>query len=88
LRAANLRIVGATLHVVDLLAIEFEGNAELDQRLDLALSRKDSSAGRREVAQMACADGGKSNSTRPLHVDDAPPGKIALDGARRFLLDL
>jgi len=37
---------------------------------------------------MARADGGKSNSTRPLHVDDTPPGKVALDGARGFLLDL
>jgi len=37
---------------------------------------------------MAGADGGKSNSARPLDVDDAPPGKVASDGARGFLLDL
>ena len=87
-RGLPIGIVGATLHVIDLLAIEFEGNAEFDQRLDLTLSRKNSVSRRRDIAQMAGADGGKSNSTRTLHVDDAPPGKVALDGARRFLLDL
>jgi hypothetical protein len=37
---------------------------------------------------MAGADSGKIDPSRPLHVDDAPPGKVALDGARRFFLDL
>jgi hypothetical protein len=83
-----IRIVGAALHVIDLLAIELEGNAQFDQRLDLALSRQDSVSGCCDIAQMARADGGKRNSTRPLHVDDAPPGQVALDGARRLLLDL
>src|SRR6185312_2666989 len=81
-------IVGAALDIVDLLAIELEGHAQLDQRLDLALPRQDSVCGRLEVLQMARADGGKRHSARPLHVDDAPPGQIALEGARGFFLDL
>ena len=81
-------IVGAALHVVDLLTIQFKGNAKFDQRLDLTLSRQDSASRRGDITQMSGADGGKRNPTRPLHVDDAPPGKVALDGARRLLLDL
>src|ERR1700719_3560531 len=83
-----IRIVGATLHVVDLLAIELERNAELDERFDLALSGKDSVSRRRDIAQMPGADGGGGDAAWTLHVDDAPACEVAFDGARRFLLDL
>ena len=58
-------IVGAALDVVDLLAVEFEGNAELDQRLDLALARQDAVAGSSDIAQMAGADGGQRDPPGP-----------------------
>ena len=41
-------IVRAALHVVNLLAIELERNAQLDQRLDFALSGEDAVARRRD----------------------------------------
>ena len=37
---------------------------------------------------MAGADGGEAGAARALHVDDAPPGKVALERARCFLFDL
>src|ERR1700722_13474864 len=37
---------------------------------------------------MAGADGGGGDAAWTLHVDDAPAGEVAFDGARRFLLDL
>ena len=39
---------GAALDIVDLLAIELEGHAQLDQRLHLALPRENAVAGRRD----------------------------------------
>src|SRR5262249_21649656 len=71
-----------------LLAIELEGDAKLDERLDFTLSRENSVSGRRDVAQMAGADGGESDAAWTLHVDDAPAREVAFDRARRFLLDL
>src|SRR5215813_4096503 len=87
-RGLPIRIVGAALHVIDLLAIELEGDAKLDERLDFTLSRENSVSGRRDVAQMAGADGGESDAAWTLHVDDAPAREVAFDRARRFLLDL
>ena len=81
-------VLGAALDVVDRLAIEIERHPQLDQRLDDALPREDAVAGRRDRAQMAGADGGQAGAARPVHVDDAPSGKVALEGARRLLLDL
>ena len=49
-------VVGAALDVVDLLAIEFERNAQFDQRLHLALPGDDAVARRGDVAQMTGAD--------------------------------
>ena len=67
-RGLPIRIVGAPLHVIDLLAIELEGDPKLDERIDFTLSRKNSVSWRRDVAQMAGADGGESNAARTLHV--------------------
>src|SRR5260370_40558210 len=71
-----VRIVGAALDVVNRLAIELERNAQLDQRLDLALPGDDALRRRRDAAQMTGADGGEHLAARPLHVDHAPPGEI------------
>src|SRR5207244_1676487 len=83
-----VRIVGAALDVVDRLAVELEGHAQLDQRLDLALPGDDALRWGRDVVQVAGADGGESLAARPLHIDHAPPGEIALERARSLLLDL
>ena len=40
------------------------------------------------VAQVAGADGGEAGAARPLHVDHAPAGEVALERARGFLFDL
>jgi hypothetical protein len=37
---------------------------------------------------VAGADGGNAGAARPLDVDDAPTGEIALERARGFFLDL
>jgi hypothetical protein len=37
---------------------------------------------------VAGADGGQAGATRAVHVDDAPPGEMPLQGARRLLLDV
>src|SRR5204862_7118674 len=83
-----IRIAGAALDVGDRLAVELEGHAQLDQRLYLALPGDDALRRRRDVAQMAGADGGKGLAARPLQIDHAPPGEIALQRARGLLLDL
>ena len=70
------------------MAIEFERNAQFDQWLHLTLSRQNSVSRRRDIAQMAGADGGERKPARTPHVDDAPAGEVAFDGARAFLLDL
>ena len=38
--------------------------------------------------QVAGADGGEAGAARPLHVDHAPSGQVALERARRLLFDL
>ena len=81
-------VVRAALHVVDLLAIQFERDAQFDQRLDDALAGQDTFGGRLDLAQMAGADRGQGGALRPFDVDHAPRGEIALEGARRLLLDL
>src|SRR5262249_40838615 len=61
---------------------------ELDQRPDVALSRDNPVSRRLETPQMAGPDGGLLDAARSFHVDDAPAGEIALEGARRLFLDL
>ena len=53
----QVRILGSALHVVDLLAIEFERDAQLGQRLDFTLSREDAVARRGDRRQVARANG-------------------------------
>ena len=60
-----VRVVGAALDVVDLLAIELERNAQFDERFHLALPRKNSVARRLDIAQMAGADGGSATPPGP-----------------------
>ena len=42
----------------------------------------------RDRPQVAGADGGEAGARRPLHVDHAPSGEVALERARCFLFDL
>ncbi len=56
-----VRVVRAAGDVVDLLAIELEGDPEFDQRLDLALSREHALARRRDRLEVAGPDGGKAD---------------------------
>ena len=81
-------IVGAALDIVDHLAVQFERHAQFDQRLDLALAGEDAVARRRDSAQMAGADRRERGAARTGDIDDAPPGEVALQGARRLLLEL
>src|SRR5262249_28876923 len=83
-----VRVVGAALHVVDLLAVELERRAYLDQRLHLALPGHEPVSERPDVAQVARAHGGEGDAGRALHVDDTPPREVALERARGLLLDL
>src|SRR5262249_40339201 len=88
LRRLPVGVVRTPFHVINLLAIEFERNPQLDQRLDLALPRKDALAGFRNRLEVASADGGKADTTWPVHVDHAPPREVALERARRLLFDI
>ena len=88
LRRLPVGVVRAPLHVVDLLTIELERDPQLDQRLDLALPREDALARRRDRLEVAGADGGKADTARPVDVDHAPSGEVALKGARRLLFDI
>ena len=88
LRGLPVRVVRAALHVVDLLAIEIERGAQFDQRFHLTLSRKDIFSWCLDVTQVAGADGRERNAAWSLHVHNAPAGEVALEGARRLLLDL
>src|SRR5262249_22308117 len=81
-------IIRAALHVIDLLAIELERYAQLDERFHLALPREDAVAWRLDRAQVAGSDGRKGDTPWSLDVDDAPRGEVALERARRLLLDL
>src|SRR5271157_5608051 len=73
---------------VDRLTIQLERNTQLDQRLHLALPRHDALPRSRDRPQVAGADSRKAGATRPLYVDDAPSGKVALERPRCFLFDL
>src|SRR5262249_16726775 len=83
-----IRIPRTPFHVVDLLAIQYERNAKLDQRPDLALSREDSVAGRSNRLDVASADRRKTNAAWPVDVDHAAGGEIPLQRTRRFLLEV
>ena len=76
-----VRVVGATLHVVDLLAIQFERDAQFDDRFDDALTGQDALGGRLDLGQMAGADRGQGWALRAFDVNHAPGSKIALEGA-------
>ena len=80
-------IVCPAFHVVDLLAIQFERDAKLHQRLDIPLPREESVDGRRNRLEVP-TDGGKADAARAAHVNDAPSGEMALERARRLLLDV
>ena len=88
LRRLPVRVIRATLDVVDRLAIQLERNTQLDQRLHLALPGDDAFRRSGDRPQVAGADGREAGARRPLHVDDAPSGKVALERARCFLFDL
>src|SRR5882757_4682799 len=88
LRRLPVRIVGAAFHVVDHLAVQLERHTQLDQRLDLALPGEDAVPRRRDILQMAGADGREGGAARPLHIHDAASGEVAFERARGFFLDL
>ena len=88
LQGLPVRVVRAALHVVNLLAIEIERNAQFDERLHLTLPCNDIVSRRLEVAQVAGSDRREGGAGRSLHIDDAPRGEVAPQGARRLLLDL
>ncbi len=88
LRRLPVGIVRAALDVVDLLAVELERDPEFDQRLDLALPREHALARRGDRLEVAGADRGKAGAARPLDVDHAPSGEVALERALRLLFDL
>src|SRR5208283_4125345 len=80
-------VVGATIHVVDGLAVEVEGNAQLHEGLHFALPGEDAVLGRRNLLQVAGADGGEGRACGTLNVDDAAPGEVAMQIIHgRFLL--
>src|SRR5271155_1754676 len=83
-----VRVVGAALDIVGHLAVQLERHAQLDQRLDLALASEDAVPRRCDVLQMPCAHGRKGGAARAVQIDDAASGEVALQGARRLLLDL
>jgi hypothetical protein len=83
-----VRVARTALHVVNLLTIELERDPQLDQRLDLALSRENAIARRRDRLEVAGADGGKADTARAANVHHAPPREVALKGARRLLFEI
>src|SRR5579863_10040086 len=87
LRGLPVRVVRAPFDVVDLLAIELEGDSQFNQGLHLALAREDSFGGRGDRLEMAASDRGKGDAARTLDIDHAPSGEIALESARRFLFE-
>ena len=87
LRRLPVRVVRAPLDVVDLLAIELEGDPELNQRFHVALAREDAVARRRDHLEVAGSNRGKTGAARSLNVDHAPSGEGALERALCLLLD-
>src|ERR1700722_11659278 len=88
LRRLPVRVVGAALDVIDGMAIQVERNTQLDQRLYFTLPRDDAFRRRGDGPQVAGADSREQGASRPVQVDDAPSGEIALERARGFLFDL
>ena len=88
LRRLPIRIIGAALDIVDLLARQFERHSHFDQRLHLALARDDAIAGSRDRAQMSGADGRERRPGRALRIDNTPRREIALQRSRGFFFDL
>jgi hypothetical protein len=87
-RRLPVGIVCAAFHVVDLLAIQLERNSKLHQCLDVTLPCDDPVPGCSNRLEVAGADCGKGDAARALHVDHAPSGEMALEGARRLPLDV
>ena len=83
-----IQIVGAAFHVIDLLAVNVERDPELDERIDHALSRQNAVRWRRDVAQVAGADGGERDTAGTVYVNDTPAGEMAFESARCLFLDL
>src|SRR5262245_20157248 len=88
LRRLPVRVARIALHVVNLLTIELERDPQLDQCLDLALSRENAIARRRDRLEVAGADSGKADTARAANVYHAPPREVALKGARRLLFEI
>src|SRR5580658_136666 len=83
-----IRIVGTAFDVINHLAVEFEGNPQLDERFHLALSGQDAIAGRSDRVQMAGADGRESRPRRSVNVDNAAASEVALERTRGLFLNL
>ena len=83
-----VRVIRAALHIVDRLAIQLEWNTQLDQRLDLAPPRQHTIRRSRDRPQVACTDSRKADTARPVHIDHAPSGEVALERARCLFFDL
>src|SRR6185437_8105541 len=83
-----VRIIGATLDVVDRLAREFERNAQLDERPDVALRSLDAIAGSLDPPLMTRAHRGEIRALRAIHVHDLSRREVALESAGCFLFDL
>jgi hypothetical protein len=76
-----IRIGGAALHIVDLLAVELERDQKFDQRLHVALPRQDTSGWSRNGAQVAGADGREADAAWASYIDDATCGEVAFECA-------
>src|SRR5262245_26723624 len=84
LRRLPVGVLGAPLHVIDLLAIKLEWNPQLDQCLHLTLLREDTFTRRRDRLEVAGADRGKADAAGGMDVDHAPAGEVALEGSGRL----
>src|SRR5258708_37725302 len=78
LKRLPVRVVCASLHVVDRAAVEFERHAQLHHALNLALASDDSFSRRLDIVQMASADGGQHDAARLLDVHYTAPREVAL----------
>src|SRR6202051_1745421 len=88
LRGLPVRVIRASINVINSVAIQFERNAQFDERLYLALPRDDAFRRGRDCPQVAGADGREVCASRPLYIDHAPSCEVTLEGARCFLFDL
>ena len=78
LRRLPVRVVRATLDVVDRLALQFERNTQLDQRLHFALPGDDAVPRGRDRPQMAGADGGEAVPAGPCTSTTRRPARWRL----------